>query len=230
MLNRRQFMASTVAAGALGLLPVPGQRAFGATVPQEYLPRQVRLTMPAEPGEIHVDPNAFKLYWTLPGGTAIQYTVGVGREGLYDAGTYFIGAKKEWPSWTPTQEMIAREPELYAEWAGGMPGGPENPLGARALYLFTEEQGDTFLRIHGTGDPRTIGMAVSNGCTRLVNDHVIDLYNRVPLGSVVVLHPKTGRGRDPLISSADGDVEPPAQDEPAAMCRDVLGRMVRCNP
>ena len=86
--------------------------------------------------------------------------------------------------------MIGRQPELYAKWAGGMPGGVDNPLGARALYLFTSERGDTFLRIHGTNDPRTIAIAVSNGCTRLVNDHAIELYNQVPLGTRVVLHPK----------------------------------------
>ncbi len=140
--------------------------------------------------------------------------------------------------------MIARQPELYAKWAGGMPGGPKNPLGARALYLFTPERGDTFLRIHGTNDPRTIDMAVSNGCTRLVNDHAIDLYDMVPLDSRVVLHPKSGRGWNAVAYSADSPIEPVGRDirsaqtvesepsvpsEPDRMCIDVLGRTVRCN-
>jgi len=131
---------------------------------------------------------------TLPRGRAIRYTVGVGRTDLYEAGTFYVGAKKEWPSWTPTPGMIARQPEQYAKFANGMPGGVNNPLGARALYLFTPERGDTFLRIHGTSDPRTISAAVSNGCARLVNQHVIELYNRVPMGTRVVLNPKTRRG------------------------------------
>ena len=242
MLNRRDFMASAIAAGSLGVLPAFAQRASGYVLPQEYLPKRVRLRTPVEPGEIHVDPVRFRLYWTLPEGRAIQYTVGVGMENLYEAGTFFIGAKKEWPAWTPTREMIGRQPELYARWAGGMPGGPDNPLGARALYLFTPERGDTFLRIHGTNDPRTIDMAVSNGCTRLVNEHAIDLYDRVPLDSRVVLHPKSGRGWSAAPDSPFGRVgrdirgaqtvesEPSVPSEPDQMCIDVLGRTVKCNP
>lgn len=140
------------------------------------------------PGEIHVAPDEFALYWTLPGGRAIRYAVGIGREGLYQPGEFFVGAKKEWPSWTPTDDMIDREPEKYAQHADGMPGGLDNPLGARALYLFTPEGGDTFLRIHGTNKPETIGRAVSNGCARLVNDQMIDLYEMVPLDTRVVLY------------------------------------------
>lgn len=208
MLNRRTFLATGLAAGASGTLPAFAQRAPAYVIPLEYLPQQVRLRQDVPAGEIHVDPVHYKLYWTLPGGRAIQYTVGVGRDNLYEAGTFTVGAKKKWPSWTPTREMIAREPKLYAKWAGGMPGGPTNPLGARALYLFTRERGDTFLRIHGTNDPRTIAMAVSNGCTRLVNDHAIDLYERVPLGSQVVLHPKSGRGWEAVAYAANFRREP----------------------
>jgi lipoprotein-anchoring transpeptidase ErfK/SrfK len=189
MLSRRDFISSALVMGALGISPARAhQRA------PNVLPVEVTLRTRFAPGEIHVDPNAFKLYWTLPGNRAIQYAVGVGRNNLYQAGTFFIGAKKEWPSWTPTREMIAREPRKYRRYANGMPGGIKNPLGARALYLFTREQGDTFLRIHGTAEPQTIGSAVSNGCVRLVNDHVIELYNRVPLGTRVVLNPKSRRG------------------------------------
>jgi lipoprotein-anchoring transpeptidase ErfK/SrfK len=242
MLNRRDFMVSAIAFGSLGVLPAMAQRASDYVLPQEYLPKPVRLPTPVEPGEIHVDPISYKLYWTLPGGQAVQYTVGVGRDNLYEAGTFFIGAKKEWPSWTPTRDMIARQPELYAQWAGGMPGGPNNPLGARALYLFTRERGDTFLRIHGTNDPGTIGMAVSNGCTRLVNDHAIDLYDRVPLGSRVVLHPKSGSSWTTAVNAGDAHVEPFGSDIPNTpavasepsegdrMCIDVLRRAVRCSP
>jgi lipoprotein-anchoring transpeptidase ErfK/SrfK len=195
MLNRRVFLASALATCAIGMSPELAWAATPYVLPRKYLPRRVRLRTRFEPGEIHVDPNTFRLYWTLPGGRAIQYSVGVGRKGLYEPGTFYIGAKKEWPAWTPTRGMIARQPELYARWAGGMPGGPNNPLGARALYLFTPQRGDTFLRIHGTGKPETIGQAVSNGCTRLVNDHVTELYRHVPLGTRVVLHPKSMRGR-----------------------------------
>jgi lipoprotein-anchoring transpeptidase ErfK/SrfK len=146
------------------------------------------------PGEIHVDPDAFALYWTLQDDTAIRYTCGIGRPGLYEPGEFYVGAKKEWPSWTPTPDMIARQPERYAQYADGMPGGPDNPLGARALYLFTPERGDTFLRIHGTNAPETIGTAVSNGCARLVNEQIIDLYERVPLNARVVLYPASWSG------------------------------------
>ncbi len=95
-----------------------------------------------------------------------------------------IGAKKEWPSWTPTPDMIERDPAAYEKWADGMPGGPDNPLGARALYLF-KDGADTFFRIHGTNLPRTIGTNASNGCIRMANEHVIDLYQRVPIGAPV---------------------------------------------
>nr|WP_235958129.1 L,D-transpeptidase [Salipiger sp. PrR003] len=154
-------------------------------------PQLVRLTTPLPASEIHVFPDAFRLFWSLPDGQAWVYAIRVGREGLYESGEYHVGAKKEWPSWTPTPGMIKREPEKYKKYAdGGMPGGPGNPLGARALYLFTPERGDTFLRIHGTNDPATIGRAVSNGCAGLINDQIITLYDQVPLNARVVLHPK----------------------------------------
>ncbi|VAW11727.1 ErfK/YbiS/YcfS/YnhG family protein/Tat domain protein [hydrothermal vent metagenome] len=201
MLNRRNFLTSGLATGLFGLSslasPALAHKAKGRkyVLPKKYMPREVRLrpnSLPA--GEIHVYPDQFYLYWTLPGDKAIRYGVGVGRGNLYHPGTFYVGAKKEWPEWTPTKDMIKREPELFAKWAGGMPGGIENPLGARALYLFTRAKGDSFLRLHGTNDPRTIGVAVSNGCARLVNDHVIDLYNRVPMGTKVVLYKKAGAG------------------------------------
>ncbi|CUH98362.1 L,D-transpeptidase [Leisingera aquaemixtae] len=189
-MQRRDFIAG---AGALTVL---GSRGSAHTtklpvynMPEEFLPRQVRIRNSFAPYEVHVDPGQFALYWTLPEGRAIRYSVGIGRPGLYEAGEFYIGAKKEWPSWTPTPDMIRREPHRYAKFADGMPGGLGNPLGSRALYLFQPGRGDTFLRIHGTNEPDTIGRRVSNGCARLVNDQMIDLYGRVPMDTRVVLHP-----------------------------------------
>ncbi len=190
--TRRQFLVSGLAAGAVAFaaparaVPMPE----GWTLPEEFLPRVVRLKNAFAPNEIHVDPANFALYYTLEKGQAIRYEVGIAKGNLYIPGDFTIGAKKEWPSWTPTKEMIQRSPEHYAQFADGMPGGPTNPLGARALYLFTPEIGDTFLRIHGTPEPWTVGSAVSNGCVRLVNEHVMDLYSRVQLGTRAVLYPK----------------------------------------
>ncbi|HFQ15302.1 MAG TPA: L,D-transpeptidase [Rhodobacteraceae bacterium] len=198
-LSRRHFLATTAAAGSIAA----GGRAFAHStpstpyvLPEEYNPVEVEMEVELTAGEIHVDPNIFKLYWTLGGNRAIQYTVGVGRAGLYHDGEFTVGAKKEWPSWTPTREMIQRNPG-YAKWQNGMPGGINNPLGARALYLFQPGIGDTFLRIHGTNLPRTIGTAVSNGCARLTNEHIIEFYERVPVGARVVLYPK---GVTPVMS------------------------------
>ena len=192
LIHRRQFLAASL--GAAGLAVAGGQAAAhnppaNFVLPDDYLPVEVDLAMELAPGEIHVNPDTFRLYWTLEGNRAMRYTVGVGRGGLYHDGEFFVGAKKEWPSWRPTNEMIARNAG-YARWANGMPGGINNPLGARALYLFQPGRGDTFLRIHGTNQPQTIGTAVSNGCARLTNDHIVDLYDRVPLETRVVLYPK----------------------------------------
>ena len=188
MISRRTFIATASAASAAATLPANAQRAW--VVPEAYKPRIVRLSGDVPAGEIHVDPNTFSLFWTLPEGRAIRYTVRVGRGDLYESGTYFIGAKKSWPSWTPTKDMIEREPEKYKRWEDGQPGGPTNPLGARALYLFLPGRGDTFLRIHGTPQPWTIGSAVSNGCVGLTNAHVAHLYQQVPLNTKTVLYPK----------------------------------------
>jgi lipoprotein-anchoring transpeptidase ErfK/SrfK len=160
-------------------------------LPTEMLPKIVTISESFRPFEIHVFPDEFGLYWTLPGNLAMRYVVGIGRPGLYVAGEFYVGAKKEWPSWTPTPGMLRREPQVYSRWRGGMPGGLNNPLGARALYLFRLGRGDTFLRIHGTNDPTTLGRRVSNGCARLVNDQIIDLYDRIPLETRVVLYPPT---------------------------------------
>lgn len=190
MVGRREILLGAGAAGVALALPAAAQAPQNWTMPVEWTPVLVRIRSELAPGEIHVDPATFSLYLIQPERKAIRYKVGIGRGDLYEPGTFYLGAKKEWPTWRPTDEMIARDPGHYARWAEGMPGGPGNPLGSRALYLFQPGRGDTFLRIHGTTEPWTIGSAVSNGCVRLVNAHVEDLYARVPLNTPIVLHPK----------------------------------------
>jgi lipoprotein-anchoring transpeptidase ErfK/SrfK len=146
----------------------------------------VRYNGPHRPGTIVVDVEGRRLYLVTEKGSAIRYAVGVGREeALNFRGSAVIGRKSEWPSWTPTESMIARIPK-YKKYAGGMPGGVANPLGARALYLYRDGQ-DTYFRIHGTNEPESIGLAVSSGCIRMLNQDVIDLYTRVPVGAPVVV-------------------------------------------
>lgn len=141
-----------------------------------------------QPGTLIVDPANRFLFLVQEHGKALRYGVGVGREGLEFTGSATVERKAQWPRWTPTQDMINREPTRYAKWAGGMKGGDANPLGARALYLFKDGR-DTLYRIHGTNEPDTIGEAVSSGCIRMMNQDVIDLYNRIPRGSKVVVLP-----------------------------------------
>jgi len=153
-----------------------------------FMPTRVQHRSGLVPGDIHVDATARYLYHIGSDGTAMRYGVAIGRRGLYQPGTFRIGRKAEWPSWTPTANMIAREPEVYAQFAGGVPGGPENPLGARAFYLYTGGR-DTYLRIHGTPQPWSIGTSASSGCVRMVNAHVIELYDNVAIGSTAFLYP-----------------------------------------
>ncbi|WP_296426100.1 L,D-transpeptidase [Yoonia sp.] len=152
-----------------------------------FMPTRVSHNRGLTPGDVHVDPTARYLYHIGTDGTAMRYGVAVGRLGLYQPGTFTIRRKVDWPSWTPTANMIAREPEVYAQYADGVPGGPENPLGARALYLYLGGN-DTYLRIHGTPQPWSIGTSASSGCVRLVNEHIIRLAEDVELGSTAVLH------------------------------------------
>lgn len=132
-------------------------------------------------GTIVVDPHAKFLYLVTAPGEAMRYRIAVGREGRGFRGSATVGRKAEWPYWTPTQNMIRTEPELYADLADGLPGGIENPLGARALYLYRNGR-DTMFRIHGTNDVASIGNATSAGCIRLFNQDIIDLYERVNNG------------------------------------------------
>jgi lipoprotein-anchoring transpeptidase ErfK/SrfK len=130
------------------------------------------------PGTIVVDTAERRLYLVLSDGQALRYGIGVGRDGFRWSGVHRISAKKEWPSWTPPSQMLARRPDLPRHMAGGI----ENPLGARAIYL-----GSTLYRIHGSNEPETIGQAVSSGCFRMTNDDVTDLYGRVSVGATVVV-------------------------------------------
>ena len=145
---------------------------------------EVDYTGPEAPGTIVVDTFARKLYLVQDGGRAMRYAIGVGREGLAFRGGGVIGRKEEWPSWQPTRNMLRTSPELYGEFAGGLAGGLDNPLGARALYLYRGGR-DSFFRIHGTLDNLSVGRASSAGCIRLFNQDIIDLYNRVPGGTPV---------------------------------------------
>ena len=140
----------------------------------------------AAPGTIEIDPYAKFLYLVEEGGTAVRYPIAVGREGLGIAGSFGVERKAEWPSWTPTANMLRREPEVYGRFRDGVPGGLSNPLGARALYLYRGGR-DTYYRIHGTNDFSSIGNSGSAGCIRMFNQDAIDLYERVPEGTRVVI-------------------------------------------
>ncbi|MBA70443.1 MAG: hypothetical protein CML30_16390 [Rhizobiales bacterium] len=151
-------------------------------IDKRYHRQIVRYNSGEKPGTIIVDtPNRF-LYYVLPGGKAVRYGIGVGREGFAWQGNAYIAWKQAWPKWTPPKEMVERQPKLkkYAE--DGQPGGLTNPLGARALYLFNEEGQDTLFRLHGTPEWKSIGTAASSGCIRLMNQDIIDLYERVRPG------------------------------------------------
>lgn len=155
-------------------------------VDHDLLRREVTFSGRYSPGTIVVNVSERRLYLVERGDRALRYAVGVGREeALNFRGAAVIGQKAEWPRWTPTADMIKKIPR-YAAYAGGMPGGLGNPLGARVLYLYVDGR-DTYFRIHGTNEPATIGSAVSSGCIRLFNQDIIDLYNRVPLGAPVVV-------------------------------------------
>jgi lipoprotein-anchoring transpeptidase ErfK/SrfK len=154
-----------------------GQNFFGGGAGP--IPRQtVYYPYNYPPGTIVIDTAERRLYLVEPGGQALRYGIGVGRDGFRWSGVHRVSAKREWPGWTPPAEMRRRRPDL----PGHMAGGIENPLGARAIYL-----GSTLYRIHGSNEPETIGQAVSSGCFRMTNEDVIDLYNRVSVGATVVV-------------------------------------------
>jgi lipoprotein-anchoring transpeptidase ErfK/SrfK len=150
---------------------------FSSFLNASPIPRQT-VSFPAKysPGTVVVNTTERRLYYVLGEGQALRYGIGVGRIGFTWAGTHHVTQKREWPDWTPPPQMLKRRPDLPKF----MKGGPDNPLGARAIYL-----GSSLYRIHGSNEPETIGQAVSSGCFRMTNDDVIDLYNRVKVGSVV---------------------------------------------
>jgi lipoprotein-anchoring transpeptidase ErfK/SrfK len=147
--------------------------------------QRVRYSGSEAPGTIVVNTYQRFLYAVEEDGWATRYGIAVGEEGLTLKGKATIGRKEEWPSWKPTESMIQRKPRL-AQYVNGVPGGPNNPLGARALYLYRDGR-DTLFRLHGTNEPWLIGQAVSNGCIRLTNEDAVDLYNRTPLGTPVLV-------------------------------------------
>jgi lipoprotein-anchoring transpeptidase ErfK/SrfK len=153
--------------------------------PEPFRPTVVNYRGRQRSGTIIVDTAARQIYLVLDGGQAKRWGCAVGKDGFRWAGLADVGRKVMWPRWTPPKEMIERSPEK-AKWANGMPGGPDNPLGARALYLFQNGQ-DTLFRIHGTTEPRSIGTNASSGCIRMINQDVVELFRRAPIGARVVV-------------------------------------------
>jgi lipoprotein-anchoring transpeptidase ErfK/SrfK len=187
MTSRRLFLTSAAAALTLPSLARAAAEPF--VLAPEYVPQEVRIKPEFPAGHIVIVTALHFLYFVTEEGKAIRYGIGVGREGLAFQGEAVIQVKKEWPTWRPTDEMIERDPRHYAKFVDTdyvQPGGGDNPLGARAMYLFQNGR-DTYFRIHGTIEPSSIGRSVSNGCIRMINDHVIDLYGRVPVGTAVTV-------------------------------------------
>ncbi|MEQ9696038.1 L,D-transpeptidase [Shimia sp. SDUM112013] len=212
MFTRRTFLMSSAAAAATPIAtsvqaaPVSDRSRWAAwdaqVTPANYdpatsnpwgfhprfLPQRIKANPGLTPGDIHVDAVARYLYHIQGDGTAMRYGVAIARGNLYEPGTYTIKRKAKWPTWTPTAAMIKRDPQDYAKYANGMNGGPNNPLGSRAFYLFDGNR-DTYLRIHGSPHPRSIGGRASSGCVRMVMAHINGLYDQVALGTTVHLHP-----------------------------------------
>ncbi|CUH88834.1 putative L,D-transpeptidase ErfK/SrfK precursor [Phaeobacter sp. CECT 5382] len=192
MINRRTFTANALAVGTVAAasgFAVPAQVQAANEEGFDPTPQFVRIKKQYEPGEILILPQSYYLYFVTEKRKAVRYGVGVGKAGLEFTGEAVIQRKREWPSWRPTAEMIDRSPGSYSRFVDNryvQPGGPENPLGARALYLY-QNGIDTYFRIHGTNQPKTIGSSASNGCIRMLNDHVVDLYERVPVGTRVTV-------------------------------------------
>lgn len=204
-MDRRSFVLSGLALAACAAPAGANHNTWGAispswgggaptwgvltkTPPSNYKGRQVVSYKTKEPsGTIIIDTAQRWLYHVRPGGKAVRYGVGVGRDGFNWTGVAHVAKKKEWPEWRPPAEMIQRESFHYGrQLPDFMPGGPANPLGARALYLFQGDR-DTLYRIHGTNQPNTIRQAVSSGCIRMLNDEVIELYKKVPIGTKVIV-------------------------------------------
>jgi len=160
----------------------PGIPSIRHPIEPQFLPQIVDYDTQEKPGTVVIDTNNRFLYLVMEGGKARRYGVGVGKPGFEWAGAHKITRKTEWPDWTPPSEMVSREAAKGHYLPARMDGGPENPLGARAMYL-----GSTLYRIHGTNAPWSIGSAVSSGCIRLRNEDVVDLYDRVSVGTRVIV-------------------------------------------
>lgn len=211
MLTRRHFIQTT---GALFSLPIAGPALAAPTSPsskwaqwdarvtpanydpattnpwgfhERFLPQRVQANDGLVAGDVHVDAVARYLYHIQPDGTAMRYGVAIAKGNLYEPGTYTIKRKVKWPTWTPTPAMIERDPASYERHSEGVDAGPNNPLGSRALYLYVGNR-DTYLRIHGTPSPRSIGQRASSGCVRMVMAHIIGLYDQVETGSQAILY------------------------------------------
>ncbi|WP_011578855.1 MULTISPECIES: L,D-transpeptidase [Chelativorans] len=193
-ITRRALLLGGLALSSTGCMstiqdvvqPVPvALNAENYRVDPRYRKQRVPYDGGEAPGTIVVNTSEFYLYHVEEGGWAMRYGVGVGEQGLTLKGKAKIGRKAEWPSWTPTANMLRRKPHLV-QYAGGVEGGLNNPLGARALYLYRGGR-DTMFRIHGTNEPWSIGNAMSSGCIRLTNDDIVDLYERTPVGATVVV-------------------------------------------
>jgi lipoprotein-anchoring transpeptidase ErfK/SrfK len=192
-LTRRGLVLGSLTLMTAGCMPMPGQESLSytavrtrrTTIDPKYRRQRVRFDRNMEPGSIFVDTSDRFLYFLEGNGWATRYGIGVGEEGRTLKGRATIGRKAEWPSWTPTANMMRRKPELV-KYAGGVPGGPRNPLGARALYLYRGGR-DTMFRLHGTNEPWSIGQAVSSGCVRLLNDDIVHLYERTEVGAAVMV-------------------------------------------
>lgn len=169
------------------------------------------------PGTIVVDPYARFLYHVLADGEAMRFGIAVGKAGKGFSGTANINRKAQWPSWTPTANMVRNDPDLYGPVSGGVPGGIDNPLGSRALYLYKGGR-DTMYRIHGTMDPSSVGKATSAGCIRLFNQDILDLYDETPMGTRVRVRTQAESIaiEGPLTETPEGYLLP-AGAAPAAM-------------
>ena len=211
LLDRRSLLLVSAAGfGALGLAgcattdglssaevaalygPIPDKKfpipaADVSKVDPKYYRRTVRYDSKEAPGTIVVDPSNYYVYRIEGDGNATRYGANVGREGFLWSGDAYVGRKAEWPVWTPPKEMIKRQPEA-AKYAGGMPGGPDNPLGARTLYLYQNGR-YTLYTLYSTSDPETIGTNLTSGCTGLLTQDMFDLYGRTPVNTKVVVLP-----------------------------------------
>jgi lipoprotein-anchoring transpeptidase ErfK/SrfK len=191
-LSRRTFVTGVTSVGvSWGLAGCAGTPTQVTEVEPKYERKVVQYTTHEAPGTIVVAPQEHHLYFVQKGGLALRYEVGVGAAGFDWSGVAKVHSKQEWPDWYPPNEYLERRPEIKPAMSElmsgvGMVAGPDNPLGARALYLWQGNK-DTLYRIHGTNEPWTIGKNVSAGCIRMTNDDIMDLYDRTPIGTKVVV-------------------------------------------